>query len=682
MQLKQLQLKHRNGKHRNGKLKKRKLFVLWFCLLFALAGLSEPFASRVRAATSMPLLGITGVGGYWKQHRESSQTPELTPTPEATPAPGSSPAPQSTPAPGSSPAPELTPAPDFSPSSQQQPAPGTDPQSGSQTDTQEPQEPPFYNTTIQLTEDDIFQMNGGDAAVLYSNGCLTFLRGRFYDQKVTNQEDAIEALQGVAALLGLTKGSEFYCVFVEQSPSGYMFYTYQQRYGDITLENAVLKVIVDPQGYTAGLVSSFTPYVGIAPEEESSITPEEALEIVREIYRTENFTFYPEFTRQTSVTIGGVAYHAWAVFTDGLTDVSQPDGRNFLEHLVGYDGTYFMYTPVSSPQDLVLGDNAQAELAASWFDGLRAAEYTGTVTLHDGSTTELTVPVAVGEDGTYYLADPERHILLADCYRFLYDRWQIVPYTSADNTGWPEHYLLFYDSYRKIYDFFASIGCPSIDGFGMPILILCDYCDRYGSPVNNACFLGMSGGWAVFGASAVNDFGEALDVAGHEFTHGITTYSMAGSAYANGSGALNEALSDILGNLSEWIILQKEKGDWHIAESSGQIVRNMAFPWEYKQPVQIDGTFYVPETEKPAYENDYGGIHTNSGIVGHIAWELCSQGLGASDSVLLWLDAIRLITPYSSYREIHQALLFAAEMRGLDAMWLGRIEMACELAGI
>ncbi|MFR5150968.1 MAG: hypothetical protein ACLTER_16730 [Ruminococcus sp.] len=54
-----------------------------------------------------------------------------------------------------------------------------------------------------------------------------------------------------------------------------------RRYGDLTLENAVLKIILDPQGYTAGLVSCFTPNVGMAPEEESSITAKEAEQIVR-----------------------------------------------------------------------------------------------------------------------------------------------------------------------------------------------------------------------------------------------------------------------------------------------------------------------------------------------------------------------------------------------------------------
>ena len=130
-----------------------------------------------------------------------------------------------------------------------------------------------YNNTPQLSEDDIRQMNQGNAEFLYNDqGYLTFLRGKFYDEQVTDAEKGVESLMGIADLLGLSKGSEFFAVYGEQDEYGYTYLTYKQRYGDLTLENAVLKIILDPQGYTAGLVSSFTPNVGIAPEEEFSIT--------------------------------------------------------------------------------------------------------------------------------------------------------------------------------------------------------------------------------------------------------------------------------------------------------------------------------------------------------------------------------------------------------------------------
>ncbi len=54
----------------------------------------------------------------------------------------------------------------------------------------------------------------------------------------------------------------------------------------------------------------------------------------------------------------------------------------------------------------------------------------------------------------------------------------------------------------------------------------------------------------VFG----HDFEAALDVVGHEYTHGVVQYAVAGGnglIYQGESGALNESYADILGSLIE-----------------------------------------------------------------------------------------------------------------------------------
>ena len=535
---------------------------------------------------------------------------------------------------------------------------------------------------VQLSADDIERMNNGDVTMLFDeNGYLTFLRGRYYDRPVTNVEEGIESLFGMAALLGLTKGAEFFGVFAETNKYGYTYYTYKQRYGDLTIQNAVLKVIVGPDGYTAGLISSFTPNVGFAPEGEPSITSQEAAQIVRDHFPEYEFTFYLDAARQTSVTIDGIARHAWAIFTDYPSGEHPVEGRAFLQHLVGYDGTYYTYMAVSSPQELIPGDNVQEELALAWFEGKEAATYTGTVTLHDGSTRQITVPVVYDtEEGVFCLADLERHILLSD-YRTYATSFDYAPFTSADNTGWPDRYLLTYETYIKVYDFFAQYGMRSVDGFGMPILILTDYCDSWGLPIDNACYLGVNVGWALFAASQANDFGECLDVIGHEFTHGITSYSMAGDIYENEPGALNEALSDILGNLCEMLTGETDDTQWLLGEKCGRVVRSMSFPWLYRQPVTVGGDFYQELSGNPSINDDFGGVHTNSSLVGHLAWELCAAGMDLEDAFLLWREATNLLTPYSGFREIHHALIFACEIRQMDVEWMGMIDMVCEQAG-
>ena len=537
-------------------------------------------------------------------------------------------------------------------------------------------------SVTQLTKEDILRMNDGDASFLFSeDGYLTFLRGKYYEEPVTDYEKGIESLWGIVDLLGFDKDTEFFAVYGEKDYFGYTSITYKQRYGDITLQNAVLKIILDPQGYTAGLVCSFSPKVGAAPEEEFSITAKEAEEKVLMWYPQDDLQVFSEYTRQTSVTINDVAYHAWAVFTNYPTEEGAPTGPGYLEHLVAYDGSYLMYMAVSSPEELVLGDNAQEELALSWFYGLEESSYTGTVNRVDGTKETITVPTAYDPNtGIYYLADVKRHILLADYYDMVY-KDEYTPWTTKDNTGWPEHYLHTYNTYLKVYDFYSNYGIQSVDGFGAPVLILTDYCDADKKPKDNACYMGMRSGWAMFAASSVNDYGECVDVIAHEFTHGVTNYTLSGDLYENASGAVNEGLSDIMGNLCEMILGETEDRDWLMAESSGRAVRSMSSPSMYRQPEKLGGRYYQEPTDQPSLDNDLGGVHVNNSLISHAAWKLCDQGMGVEDAFYLWREASTLLTPKSGYQEMHQALLFAAKIVGLDETWCEKIDRTCREMG-
>ena len=103
---------------------------------------------------------------------------------------------------------------------------------------------------------------------------------------------------GIAELLGLSRGSEFFAAYGEQDEYGY---TYRpiSSVGDLTLENAVLKIILDPQGYTAGLVSSFTPNVGMALEEEKALLQlRKQNRLYRNRYPGNKVQLYTKYTRK------------------------------------------------------------------------------------------------------------------------------------------------------------------------------------------------------------------------------------------------------------------------------------------------------------------------------------------------------------------------------------------------
>ncbi len=538
-----------------------------------------------------------------------------------------------------------------------------------------------YNTTPQLTEDDLLRMNRGDATILHSEeGYLTFLRGTFSEEKVLDSEDGIRSLFGIASLLGLGRGSEFYAVYGQKNRFGYTTYVYRQRYGDLTLENAVLKIFVDPEGYTCGLVSSFTPNAGIAPENEEAVTMQEAREAVEQAWKGQTFYFFDEYTRQTSVTIDDVAYHAWAVFTDAPQEMEE-EGRPYLEHLVAYDGSYLMYMAVSSPEELVPGDSALVEYALSWFNDKEPDTWTGTVRHFDGREEKLTVPVVRDRDGVMYLADAGRHILVSDYYTFTY-KHDYIPWTSGDGSEWPDCYLIAYANLIRVYDFFKEYGYASIDGCEMPVLLLTDYCSAEKRPIDNACFSGLSAGWACFCFSSINTYGESIDVVGHEYVHGISYCCRMGDVYANEPGALNESTSDIIGNLCEMMLGATDDTEWLMGENTGEAIRSMSFPWRFRQPVRVGGTYYTEPSAMPGMDNDFGGVHDNCSLINYIAWQLHAQGMPVEEELKLWLEALNFLTPESGFREIHYALEFACSVRQIDALWIGRIHMLFEQAGI
>lgn len=108
----------------------------------------------------------------------------------------------------------------------------------------------------------------------------------------------------------------------------------------------------------------------------------------------------------------------------------------------------------------------------------------------------------------------------------------------------------------------------------------------------------------------------ALDVVGHELTHGVTRFS-SNLVYEGESGALNEAFSDIMGASVEFFFQEpgtgNQRADYVIGEdviSPGTAVpaglRSMENPRVFGDPDHYSNRY--------TGSGDNGGVHTNSGI--------------------------------------------------------------------
>ena len=145
--------------------------------------------------------------------------------------------------------------------------------------------------------------------------------------------------------------------------------------------------------------------------------------------------------------------------------------------------------------------------------------------------------------------------------------------------------------------------------------------------VNNSCWQ-CDGNAMTLGAgstSAPTDDWNAIDIIGHEFTHGVVQ-SSAGLVYSYQSGALNESFADIFGTCIERYAEGNANPDWLLGEDNSYIIRDFANPGTYGQPDTYLGTNWYSGT------GDNGGVHTNSGVQNFWFYLLTVGGSGTNDN--------------------------------------------------
>lgn len=195
-----------------------------------------------------------------------------------------------------------------------------------------------------------------------------------------------------------------------------------------------------------------------------------------------------------------------------------------------------------------------------------------------------------------------------------------------------------FDGSGATYDLFNDVyGRNSIDGEGMRL----DSTVHYRVGYDNAFWDGQQ---MVYGDGdenlpaderLFNRFTIAIDIIGHELTHGVTQFE-AKLVYSQQPGALNESMSDVFGSLVKQRLLGQtaSQADWIIGAGlltpnvNGIGIRTMKAPGTaYDDPV-------LGKDPQPAHMRDYvntasdnGGVHINSGIPNH-AFYLTALELG------------------------------------------------------
>jgi len=244
-------------------------------------------------------------------------------------------------------------------------------------------------------------------------------------------------------------------------------------------------------------------------------------------------------------------------------------------------------------------------------------------------------------NGTYYLIDQSKPMFnvsagngtieILNAHGIDKDQFAQGPIdyiTSNNPNNWPlSSAVSAAFNFSQTYDYyFSRHGRSSFDGNGSSFQAIVNISDYPNASWNSQLHL------MFFGNS--DNYAAALDVIGHEFTHGVcsTAVSSGGLQYTNQSGALNEALADIFGNMIE--ARTEGSTDWLVGTKLQTVGRNMKNPSAMMigntgRPYPSKMSEFISPTDSflNIFQNrDAGGVHLNSGIVNR-AYYLLAEGL-------------------------------------------------------
>ena len=217
-----------------------------------------------------------------------------------------------------------------------------------------------------------------------------------------------------------------------------------------------------------------------------------------------------------------------------------------------------------------------------------------------------------------------------------------------------------YDFYRELF------GRNSLDDRGLSLLSSVHFGEGFANAFwNGEQMLYGDGDGAIF-----LRFTRALDVVGHELTHGVVQYEC-NLEYHDEPGALNEHFADVFGILvKQWRSGQTAaQADWLVGEEIlGPAVHAKGIRTFRGEKAYVGdpvlGTDPQPKHLRDLYNGpeDRGGVHLNSGIPNHAFYRAAiALGGRAWETVgWIWYETLKRLGRSSGFREAARASIEVA----------------------
>lgn len=257
---------------------------------------------------------------------------------------------------------------------------------------------------------------------------------------------------------------------------------------------------------------------------------------------------------------------------------------------------------------------------------------------------------------------------------------------SNNGTSWSAAAVSAHFNAGLCYDYFRTkFNRNSLDGKGSTIISLINIADDDGKGMDNAYWNGDYMGYGN-GREYFKPLAGALDVAGHEMTHGVVG-ATALLEYQNQSGALNESFADIFGAMID-------RDDWTLGEDvikagsypSGAL-RSLQNPNQGGtrdpgyQPKNMSQYMFLKNTE----EEDNGGVHINSGIPNYAFYLFANNAnVGKDKAEQVYYKALTTyLTRTSKFLDARLAVVkAAADLYGASSAVVTAAKAAFDEVGI
>jgi bacillolysin len=382
----------------------------------------------------------------------------------------------------------------------------------------------------------------------------------------------------------------------------------------------------------------------------------------------------------------------------------QPYGETELTILPFQSGYILAYKIMNAKPDAIIVsfiNAATGDIIFSYND-VKTEGYIGIGKGIFGDYKKLSAELASGK---YYLNDVMRPGKLITANLFNKDENSPSYYITSPEGTFTDPAAVDAHSYIGwIYDYYFSVhNRKGMDGANTQLVVNIHYGNNY----ENAFYSGQTK-WLYFGDGDPNKqypYPAALDIIGHEFTHGVTD-STSGLIYFDQPGSLNEALSDIMGVNIEFRYQQVgygyQKSDWWEGEDikkpfeagrdlsdPARLIFMPSMGWKYPDHMSKYYDF------TPYNYLDNNGVHINQAIVTHAYYLLAQGGTNRTSGLsvngigvakaekIAYRGWVYYLTPSSNFSNARAACIQAAnDLFGGGSTETGRVNEAFRACGI